>query len=173
MDIHSSIQLVPFAPIHFDTLISWIHTEKELIQFAGPTFSFPLTPEQLYTHNEEPNRKSYAIYLISSYTHIGHGEIRQKSRSQVDLTCLLIGPNEYRGKGYGKKMVKALLSRAIELFSPKEVRLKVYTWNEAAIRCYEGVGFQIDPQVSYETPFQKEIWKAHEMVFIKLNHSKS
>ena len=153
-----------FESHHFEALISWIASEKELIQFAGPIFAYPLTTDQLLTYIDKPNRRAFAILSEASGQHIGHGEIFQKSNSQVDLSRLLIGDPTQRGKGLGTAMVKSLILRAQEVFAPKEIRLKVYTWNTPAIRCYRKVGFRIDPTQSFETPFEKEVWKAHEMV---------
>jgi hypothetical protein len=41
------IELQNFGEEDFDRLISWIKDEDEMIQFAGPAFTYPLTREQL------------------------------------------------------------------------------------------------------------------------------
>ncbi|MEM6629427.1 MAG: GNAT family protein [Bacteroidota bacterium] len=158
------VTLTDFEAKYFDTLISWIASERELIQFAGPIFTFPLTTPQLHSYLDDPNRKAFALLSSSSQEHLGHGEIYRKSPFQVDLSRLLIGPHSQRGKGLGTAMVNSLIVEAQKRFTPKEIRLKVYTWNTSAIRCYSKIGFIIDPNTSYETPVSEEVWHAHEMV---------
>ena len=41
------IELKPFTENDFPIFKSWIHSEEELFQFAGPIFTYPLTDEQL------------------------------------------------------------------------------------------------------------------------------
>lgn len=42
------LKLKPFTANYFDTLLSWVHSEKELKQWAGPTiFAWPLNKKQL------------------------------------------------------------------------------------------------------------------------------
>ncbi len=50
MNNNQNIRIEKFSETDFDTLLSWVKDEKELIQFAGPIFSFPLTKEQLIKH---------------------------------------------------------------------------------------------------------------------------
>ncbi len=57
------IFLHEFTHKDFENLISWVNNEKELIQFAGPIFSFPLTKEQLNDYLKDPNRYPFKIVL--------------------------------------------------------------------------------------------------------------
>jgi len=41
------IKLEPFTSKDFLRLINWMDSERELVQFAGPIFSYPLTENQL------------------------------------------------------------------------------------------------------------------------------
>ncbi len=55
------IKLEPFEKEDFDQLISWTDSEKLLIQFAGPDYTFPLTTQQLILNSED--KKSYRTRL--------------------------------------------------------------------------------------------------------------
>jgi len=61
---------------------------------------------------------------------VGDGEI-----TNVAIT------KEYRGKGYSKQLLKAILERGREL-GCDQFTLEVRVSNEAAIRCYKSVGFE-------------------------------
>ncbi len=48
-----------FDQLNSHKLISWIDTEEALMQFAGPSFTFPLTVEQLDKSLSEKNRFAF------------------------------------------------------------------------------------------------------------------
>ena len=58
------IRLKPFTARDFLRLINWMDSERELVQFAGPTFSFPLTEKQLseYCSNKDIVPKKNSSY---------------------------------------------------------------------------------------------------------------
>lgn len=41
------IRLEPFSKNDFSRLMNWIGSKRELVQFAGPIFSYLLTEDQL------------------------------------------------------------------------------------------------------------------------------
>ncbi|MNT95093.1 hypothetical protein D3C72_2369050 [compost metagenome] len=47
--------------------------------------------------------------------------------------------------------------------------LNVYDWNTNAIKCYEGVGFQINEGTITETSIGNETWKGLNMQITKSN----
>jgi RimJ/RimL family protein N-acetyltransferase len=61
---------------------------------------------------------------------------RQKHRGQLGMGLLA----EYRGRGLGKLLIHAALSKA-QAFGLEKVELAVYTSNEPAVRLYERSGF--------------------------------
>src|SRR5699024_12515812 len=57
--------------------------------------------------------------------------------------CIIdIGEKEYWGKGYGKEGLKLLLDFAFYEMNLHRVSLKVFSFNERAIRLYTTIGFQ-------------------------------
>jgi len=69
------IRLEKFDKDSYADLISWINSEEELMQFAGPSFNFPLTNEQLETSLSDTNRFAFKIVNNKTNTSIGHSEI--------------------------------------------------------------------------------------------------
>ncbi len=74
--------------------------------------------------------------------HIGDVDLHDINRSErsAKLT-ILIGDKAFWNKGYGADAVKALLGYAFTEMDLAKVILKVYDFNERAIRCYEKCGF--------------------------------
>ncbi len=142
------IELVPFEESHFDLLIQWSPSAEFLLQWAGPGLDFPLTREQLageFAGAARPPRARhpFAARATDSGRIVGHGEIGfvdRRNRS-ARLRRILIGPAELRGKGHGEALVRALVRFAFEELDLHRLELGVFDFNQAAIRCYERVGF--------------------------------
>ena len=56
------------------------------------------------------------------------------------LKFVMINP-EYRGKGFGKEMLKLAISYAFNISNVQAVHLNVFPENIIAKKCYESVGF--------------------------------
>ena len=69
----------------------------------------------------------------------------------VDLDCInqtseigiFIGNKSYWNKGYGREALALLLDFGFKALNLHNVMLKVYSFNERAIKAYEKVGFKI------------------------------
>lgn len=57
------IELESFAKEHYDDLISWIDNEEELMQFAGPVYTYPLTERQLDNALKDEKRYAFSVFL--------------------------------------------------------------------------------------------------------------
>ncbi len=161
------IKLEPFKHSDFDTLISWINSEKLLIQIAGTIFSYPLTASQLHVYLDDEKSISFKIVDSSQNKTIGHTEIYLTSNESVKLDKLLIGDKSQRGKGIGQLVVEELLKYSFEVLKAKEVELNVYDWNTAGIKCYEKVGFILNPDKKLSTQVHDDTWLALNMTIDK------
>ena len=73
--------------------------------------------------------------------HIDLGDIDLRNRS-ARLGRVLVGPEDLRGKGMGRQFVQLALIVAFEKLRLHRVDLFVFDFNQPAICCYEGLGFQ-------------------------------
>jgi len=112
------------------------------VQFAGPVFSFPLTREQLEDNLADRRRHAFNIILEDSNQVIGYGEVYHTDAYQSRLCRILIGDIHTRGKGYGKKGTAKLLTWSFDHLHTDVVDLNVYSFNTAAIKAYESIGFK-------------------------------
>lgn len=159
------IKLEPFTKVDFNRLISWIDSEEDLIQFAGPAFTFPLTEYQLQKYLENKNSKPFKIIEQSSQKVIGHCEI-YLAETSAKLCRILIGEKSFRGKGLGLEIVDRLLEKCFKEFNYSLVELNVYDWNTGAIKCYKKAGFVVNPQKSKTIEVNNKTWTSINM-FIK------
>jgi hypothetical protein len=101
------IRLEKFGRDNYGDLISWVDSEETLMQFAGPAFNFPLTPEQLDISLRDKNRIAFRIDSNETNLSLGHSEI-YLSEDSAKIGRILIGDVTQRGKGLGQQIVKLL-----------------------------------------------------------------
>ncbi|MBC7934119.1 MAG: GNAT family N-acetyltransferase [Rhizobacter sp.] len=162
----TAIRLDKFDNTNYKDLISWIDNEEALMQFAGPLFKFPLTPEQLDDSLNDKNRIAFRVVNHQTDLSIGHCEI-YISENSVKLGRILIGDKEQRGKGMGRQIVNLLLDFTFYKLNKTVAELNVFDWNVGAIKCYERVGFSINPGKKQERKIKDQIWTALNMTIDK------
>lgn len=160
------IKLKTFNKIDFKRLISWIDGEEELIQFAGPVFTFPLTKDQLENYLEDKKRFAYKVIETCSNQTIGHCEIYLTDVS-AKLCRILIGEKPFRGKGLGFELVNIMLGKCFNELNYSLAELNVYNWNTSAIKCYEKAGFAVNPEKLKTITVNDNVWKSINMTLAK------
>lgn len=138
------IELQEFTPLDFDTFISWINNEKELFQFAGPIFTFPLTRDQLENYLKMDDLVPFKVVWTETNEVIGHCELNYQ-KGHHRLSRILIGNKSFRGQKIGEQIVFKMAEKFFEDPEVDQVDLNVFDWNLAAIKCYENAGFKINP----------------------------
>jgi RimJ/RimL family protein N-acetyltransferase len=157
------IKLTPFQPSDFSRLISWIDSKELLITIAGTVLTYPLTTDQLYAYLLDLNSISFNVVDTIQGKTIGHAEIIKTGLGTCKLDKVLIGDKAIRGKGIGEKLINALLDYSFKKLDIKEVELYVYDWNIGGIKCYEKVGFVINPNKIQTTKLEDIQWRALNM----------
>ncbi|RKD69711.1 RimJ/RimL family protein N-acetyltransferase [Sinobaca qinghaiensis] len=143
-----TIKLIPFQPIHFQQLLDAVTSADFLMQWAGPSFDYPLTIEQLETYRttaEEPNASARIYTAVdkksgSPVGHIALGSIDLKNRS-ARIGKVLIH-ERWRGRGAAEIMINETLDTAFQELRLHRVSLGVFDFNTPAIAVYEKAGFQ-------------------------------
>jgi RimJ/RimL family protein N-acetyltransferase len=160
------LRLETFNKDSYEELISWIGSEEQLMQFAGPAFTFPLTKEQLEISLSDKNRFAFKVVACKTNVVIAHAEIYLTDQSAY-LGRIIIGDKEQRGKGLGQQIVNLLLDFVFSKLAKIKVELNVFDWNVGAIMCYEKAGFVINPNKKNERQIKNEIWTALNMTIDK------
>lgn len=160
--IDKKVSLEYFTSHDLDRLISWITCERDLIQFAGFMFQFPLTREQLVNKIKDRNRTAFKIAHSSSGLVIGHCEAYAVDQNTARLCRILIGDKTYRGRGLGFSATRELVAWCFANLKVNLIELNVYDFNIAAINCYKKLGFIETAEVKI-SEYKEETWKSIRM----------
>lgn len=163
------IQLERFTSEDFDRFISWISSEEEMIQFAGPLFSYPVTHEQLYSYLNQHKKHPFRVKLVETGEIIGHCELNFENEIPR-LARILIGNKGLRNRGLGKLIIRELINSVFSTTNYTTIDLNVYDWNLSAIACYQKMGFKINPHVTTTMTVKDKVWNAHNMILNKADY---
>ncbi|GIO08117.1 acetyltransferase [Brevibacillus reuszeri] len=106
--------------------------------------------------------KSYIIVDKQTQTPIGVTALIQIDLKNRNAECIIdIGAKDYWGKGYGSEALKLLLDYAFLEMNLHRVSLRVFSFNEKAIKLYERIGFQHEG-ISRQFLFRAGKW--HDIV---------
>lgn len=136
--------LIPFTSAHFATVMGWFTSERELVQWGGPALTHPLTASQLQAMLDErsnglPARLCWMAEREGSL--VGHAQLALDRRNGNMLLARVGVAPEARGRGLAIPMLRAVLAEGFAIAEMERAELNVYTWNTAAIRTYEKLGF--------------------------------
>lgn len=155
------IKLEHFKSKDFEYLLQWIDNEKDLVQFAGDMFSFPITELQIVKYLKDNNR--FVFKVVFNGAIIGQAEIYLEDKYNARLCRILIGNSKFRGKGIGAQLINELLKMSFEKLKVDGVNLNVFDWNIGAIKCYEKSGMKINKGITKEAKYREEKWIAINM----------
>jgi len=153
----------PMTEEDFQNLIDWNDGKDEnyLSQWAGPTYKYPLTIEQIYARAKEENNLMFTI--VRDEKAIGGVDL-----SGVDMKnsaahiCRFILCDDEKGNGAGTAALKQLSSLAFNEMKLKRLSLYVYCYNVGAIRCYEKGGFLVKEYSQADNPK----WSSYKMELV-------
>jgi len=157
------IELKEFTEDDFEVFKSWIKNEEELFQFAGRIFTYPLTSQQLNNYLKMTDKKPLKVVLSETKETIGHCELNFENGNKR-LSRILVGNKKMRGQKIGEKIVRKMVELLFDDKSINEVDLSVFDWNKGAIKCYENVGFKINPNKIDQIKVNGEAWTRLNMV---------
>ena len=157
------IELAPFTEDDFEVFKSWIHSEEELFQFAGPLIPYPVSDDSLRDYIRMTDRKPLKVVLTSTQETIGHCELNFQNENPR-LSRILVGNKELRGQKIGELIVREMVDLLFQDQNINKVDLNVFDWNKAAIRCYEKVGFKIVHENTDEMSVNGKVWTRLNMV---------
>jgi len=168
------VQLKYFTEEDFASLHAWINDFTFLHQWAGHSFQYPLTDDQLHEYIDGANQDGASKFVykaIDSSTNkvIGHISIGRIDRTNeyARIGRVLIGDSNYLGKGIGTEMVRQCARIIFEDLGMNRASLGVFDFNKAAIRSYEKAGFVQEGKLRQARKFGDEYWSLIEMSMLK------
>ena len=158
------LKLEPFTPKDFSRLIHWVGTKRELIQFAGDLFTFPLSEDQLQEYLSQKKLAPKKIIHTESGEVIGHCELNFLNE-HPRLSRILIGNKQKRGRGYGTKIIQLMIDAIQKEIPTKQVELRVFGYNTYAIKLYKKEGFVIQEKHTLQFQYaEDELWTNYYMI---------
>ncbi|WP_299020087.1 GNAT family protein [uncultured Photobacterium sp.] len=150
------MELEYFTKKNSFVLINWVSSAELNYLWSGPVFDFPLTAQQIASHIATP--EVIPFILRNEGKPLGYIELVRESTTKYRMCRVLIGDESYRGKGYGKGLVKLAVRYACEVLNAKVVTLAVFENNPVALRCYQSLGFTITGKEMNIRTFNGESW---------------
>ncbi len=160
------VHLRPIQQSDFASMISWVRTREEMIQWSGPwNFDFPLDEHQVgkffLTQVLDDRLHRMQFVAVDDDTQqrvgqIGFSRIWVRTRS-AHLGPVIVAP-AFRHQGIGSQMVRDMLTIGFRQLQLHRIELVVFDFNEVAIRCYERVGFQTEGRLRDICQVGNEYW---------------
>ncbi|WP_173917341.1 GNAT family N-acetyltransferase [Halobacillus sp. Marseille-Q1614] len=160
------LRLENFTEKDEQQLIAWISDPRLLVQWAGSSFTFPLTSEQLEIYRQKANCQIYKA--VEGGLTVGHAAL--KNIDHINRSARvghIFISSEERGKGLGLKMLEALLEVSFNELQLHKVSLGVFDFNEPAVHTYKKAGFQIDGCLLDHKLVDHEFWNLWEMSILE------
>jgi RimJ/RimL family protein N-acetyltransferase len=168
------IELQPFTRSDFATLMGWIGSPEFLMQWAGPTFSYPLDEAQLENHLQqtlgpEPRLMAFKVVDVATRETVGHIELSNidREKQRAHLSRVLVGPERLRGRGIGSEMLQAILAFGFGQLGLHRIDLVVFDFNTAAITCYERAGFRKEKLLRNARKVGDQYWNLYAMRLLR------
>jgi RimJ/RimL family protein N-acetyltransferase len=126
------------------TLARWARTPDELLQWAGPLFSFPLDEIQLVEYAERADERLHLICAVDRDTDraLAHAELGILPEHELGRIGRVAVAPEVRGEGVGRRLMDWLIAFAFDDLALHRLELVVFSFNEPALRCYRRAGFR-------------------------------
>jgi RimJ/RimL family protein N-acetyltransferase len=137
------ISFRPFEMADIPTLMSWAASADELLQWAGPNFSFPLDENQLRAYAEGASDSRHLISGVhESGEVVAHAELNLLPQHRLGQVRRVAVAPRARGRGIGRALMTRVLQLGFDELALHRIELVVFSFNEPARRCYGAIGFK-------------------------------
>lgn len=129
-----------------DRCYRWIN-DREVTRFLAMRYQVPYAAEESWLRDRVSRPMSFTDRVIFAIVtkdgrHIGNCDIFDASPEERKASVgIMIGEKDCWSQGYGTGAMLALLRFAFDEMNLNRIELRVYAFNERAIRCYEKCGF--------------------------------
>ena len=150
------VRLRRYEKRDLEEVMSWVNDEEVKV-FLGSILTLPVSrvaQEQWIEHAAKGSStdQTFAIEtLVGEYLggcSLGHIDWIDRNAE----AGIVIGKKQYWGKGYGSDAMRVMLRMAFENMNLHRVALRVFSFNQRAVKSYENCGFKQEG-VQRETRF--------------------
>jgi len=152
--------LRPIQPDDFPLLVGWTNDPEISRLMEG---DYPATLEECETWYRAGLRsrhsQRFALCAAKDGRLIGDAALDHIAWRSGDAELRIrIGEKTYWNQGYGEDAVNALLDHAFSTMNLRRVYLRVFAFNQRAIRCYEKCGFRKEGRLRRTGPDGEPTW---------------
>jgi len=151
-------------------ICKWLRSEAELYKWSADRFNkYPLGDNDIddnYAPQIETGRFIPLTAVDDNGKAVGHLIIRypkENDDENVRFGFVVVDP-EFRGRGYGKEMLRLAVEYVKKNTCAKRIDLGVFENNESARRCYASLGFKKYNSRKCEMPIG--VWECIDMELI-------
>ncbi|MFS0687938.1 GNAT family protein [Sporosarcina sp. 179-K 8C2 HS] len=141
----------------------------EVMQFTSlslDVFTYADTENFVKIITGSHNSKGYMIEEISTDKPIGVTSLINIDYGNRNAECIIdIGEKDYWNKGFGREAFQLLLDFAFDELNLHKVYLRVFSYNERAIKLYQKLGFSEDGRLT-EQLYRNGSW--HDVILMGL-----
>jgi len=125
-------------------LSGWFTSQAAVTQWAGPNVAWPLEDAFLNTLLDSASQQPASLLTFAARI---DGELAAVAQLGFDwnnhlaCVCRVVVNPVMRGKNLAERMLRQLVATAFKQEAIERVELRVYTFNLAAVRTYEKLGF--------------------------------
>jgi len=140
--IGKRVYLSPMNIEDSETYVTWLNDFNVTNGLGMSGIVTSIESEKQWIMNNS-SQYQFAIVNLEGDKLMGNCGIQEvDQRRQCAVVGLFIGDEENRNKGYGEEVMNLLLDYAFDYMNLNNIMLKVFSFNERAIRCYKKVGFK-------------------------------
>lgn len=140
-----NIRLGPLKKEYIPNFVKWFN-DPSMTQYLGMIRPMTLENEEQWYENtiKNQNAVNFAILLINEGKEhlIGNCAVYIDSRNKLGNLGIIIGEEEYWGKGYGTEAMQLLVNYSFQNLNMHKVELTVYDFNIRAFKSYTKLGFK-------------------------------
>lgn len=143
--VGKTVRLTAVEPRDIAAMARW-HQDAQFMRLYDAAAARPKTERELHDYIDEQQKSKsafvFAVRPLDNDEMIGFLELDGIVWSQgVGWVSIGFGDPQQRGHGYGTEVMHLLLDFAFGELNLRRVQLTVFSYNDAALRLYEKLGF--------------------------------
>ncbi len=127
------------APLYSE----WINDMTVTVKIGRPSLTVSVEQERQALDGMIKEGNCFAIILNEEEKLIGNCSLFAFDRLQQTAELgIMIGDKDYWSNGYGTEAIKLLLNYGFNILNLHNIMLRVFSFNERAMKCYQKCGFK-------------------------------
>ena len=137
------IYLSPISPQDYEQYTKWMNDHRITDNLGISRILYDVDKEKEFLTSAQKNDYHFAIINYSDDKLLGNVSLfNLNSVNQTADFGTFIGEETNRNKGYGTEAGRLVLNYGFNTLNLRNIMLKVFSFNKAAIACYEKLGFK-------------------------------